>query len=665
MAILLLAGGLSAQPNTQKEVNFERLVDELLPLQDLDLNYEDVYENWMQLLSNPLDLNRATKAQLEALFLLTDAQIAALLRHRAESGRFVSLYELQAIPGFTPELIERLALLISITYSPFRQMWRRPEGYWVGRWERRVEPRLGFISMDSTQRFAGSPDKFYQRLRVQQSNLYSLGFTAEKDAGEAMEITQRQAGFDYLSAHLQLKNLGRLKNLTLGDFQAQFGQGLLLGGGFGLGKGGETILTARRSTLGFLPYSSVLESGFFRGAAATVALAKNLFVHGLISQNKRDGRLQADSLESFVSSLPLAGLHRTPSERATRRTVGETNQAAVLQYQSNQLEAGLSWHHTQFSAAVLRPARVYNQFAFSGAQIQNIGAFASYTYKNFSLFGEHGRTLGGGHGTVAGTLANLSERLAVAWHVRHFQRDFLSLYSNAFSENTTPQNEQGVYWGFRYQFSKKVALQGYVDQFRFPWLRFRAYAPGQGHEYLSRFSWAPSKSIRLFAQYRYERKDRNIPSEQTTYQVAAGSRQNVWLNADYGDGAFQFKTRVQWSQFQIQDRTSNGLLLLQDVAFKNKRFTAAMRYAVFDTEDYDNRQYVYERDVWLAFSLPALAGRGIRQYALLQYDVSRTCTIWLRWSITRYANQTSISSGVDQIAGSVVNDLKFQVRFGF
>jgi hypothetical protein len=664
--MLLLASTLHAQPRREKEVDFERLVDELLPLQDLNLNYEDLYENWMQLLSNPLDLNRATHAQLQSLYLLTDSQIAALLRYRQESGRIVSIYELQTIPELTPELIDRLMLFVHVPNTITAQrLMQRPEGYWVTRWERRLEPRRGFTTADSTQRFAGSPDKIYQRLRIQQPNLYTVGFTAEKDAGEAWKMNRSQPGFDFLSGHLQVKNLGRIKSFTLGDFQAQFGQGLLLGGGFGLGKGGETILTARRSTLGFLPYSSVLESGFFRGVGATVALTKKLFLHGLLSENKRDGRLQSDSLESLASSLPLAGLHRTPSEQSIRRTVGETNQAALLHYQSNKLEIGLQWHHTLFNPRIARSATSYNQFAFNGSANQNIGAFFSYSYRNFNFFGEHAQTVGGGRASVAGVLTNLSERLAVALHFRNFQRDFISFYSNAFSESTTPQNEQGLYWGFRYQFSKKVSVQGYVDQFQFPWLRFRAYAPNWGQEYLGRIVWAPSKSVRLFAQYRQEQKDRNIEVNQPAYQLGIGNKQNLWLNADYGEGNFQFKTRLQWSDFRLQNQTTQGLLFLQDVAFKNQKLTVALRYALFDTDDFDNRQYVYERDVWLAFSLPALSGRGVRQYALIQYDLSRSCTIWLRWSVTRYANQTSISSGVDRIEGSTVNDVKFQVRFGF
>lgn len=665
MILLLSAIHLPAQVPT-KEIDFERLIDELLPLQDLEMNYEDIYENWMQLLSNPLDLNRATPAQLQALYLLSDQQIAALIRHREENGSFLSVYELQVVPGFSQEVIERLMHFVRVgNTSRLQEVWMPSAGYVLSRWERGLEKRQGSLSTDSTTRFVGSPNKLYQRIRLQKPQAYTAGITAEKDAGEEFRFSGSQYGFDFTSGHLQAQNLGPVKVLTLGDFQAQFGQGVILGGGFGLGKGGETILTARRSTLGFLPYTSVLESGFFRGAGITAEVSRNVFLHAMYSHNLRDGRLAGDSLQLIVTSLPLAGLHRTPAEQALRRTVSEINQAAILQYQLKHLDAGIIWHHSRFGEAISRNPNRYNQFAFNGRQNENIGAFLSYNYKNFSLFAEHGYTRGRGHGTVAGILGNLSEGLAVAIHLRNFQRDFITLYSNAFCEGTLPQNELGLYWGFRYTLNKRVALQGYIDQFRFPWLRFRAYAPGTGQELLARINWTPSKKVSVFVQYRNEQKDRNTTADHPIYQAIPGRRRNLWLNADYGEGVFRFKSRLQWSSFSIAAQKTTGLVLLQDISYKSRRVGVTMRYALFDTDDFDNRQYAYERDVWLAFSLPALAGRGIRQYAMLQYDLTRRCTIWLRWSVTRYTDRTTISSGVNQISGPVQNDFKIQVRFGF
>ena len=102
-----------------------------------------------------------------------------------------------------------------------------------------------------------------------------------------------------------------------------------------------------------------------------------------------------------------------------------------------------------------------------------------------------------------------------------------------------------------------------------------------------------------------------------------------------------------------------------DVACNLGRVTVAARYALFDTDDYDNRLYVYERDAWLSFTFPAYYGRGARNYVLVQYRLSAKIDVWLRWSHTRYNNQGEIGSGGDTITGDTRNDIKLQARIRF
>ena len=96
--------------------------------------------------------------------------------------------------------------------------------------------------------------------------------------------------------------------------------------------------------------------------------------------------------------------------------------------------------------------------------------------------------------------------------------------------------------------------------------------------------------------------------------------------------------------------------------FEIGRFTFSTRYALFDTDDYDNRQYVYERDVWLAFSFPAYYGVGVRSYAMVHYKVNQKIDLWVRWARTSYTDRDTIGSGGETIYGNTKNDLKFQAR---
>jgi hypothetical protein len=268
-----------------------------------------------------------------------------------------------------------------------------------------------------------------------------------------------------------------------------------------------------------------------------------------------------------------------------------------------------------------------------------------------------------GKAVTIGTLGSLTPKLDIALLYRNFSKDFYSFYSNAVAESTVPQNESGVYWGLKYSFDKKYSMSGYLDLFRFPWLRYRSYASSAGREWLVRLNYRPSKMVSFFVQAREELKARNIPTESNLYKTGMGSKKNFWINADYmATLKLSLKTRVQLSSYSFNNTYTNGLALIQDLNFDIGRFTFSTRYALFDTDDYDNRQYVYEKDVWLAFSFPAYYGVGIRSYALVQYKASQKIDLWVRWARTTYTDRDTIGSGGETIYGNTKNDLKFQVR---
>ena len=123
------------------------------------------------------------------------------------------------------------------------------------------------------------------------------------------------------------------------------------------------------------------------------------------------------------------------------------------------------------------------------------------------------------------------------------------------------------------------------------------------------------------------------------------------------------KTRGQFSAYQSSAETSQGMALMQDLTYAIGRIQITARYALFDTDNFDNRQYSYERDVWLAYSLPAYSGEGIRNYIMLYYKLNKHITFWIRYGRTRYTNQTTIGSGVDGLNASTTNDVKVQIRF--
>jgi hypothetical protein len=591
-------------------------------------------------------------------------------------GPFLSIYELQNIESFTPETIERLIPFVTVAdvtsrlnKNLFKRILESKNSYLILRYDRTIEEKKGYLeTTPPSSRYMGSPDRVYTRFQTRRTGDFSLGFTVEKDAGEQIIWSpgKKQYGADFISFHAQVLNKGKIKNLILGDFQAQFGQGLTLGSAFGIGKNSEAVTTVRRGNLGFLPYTSVYEARFLRGAAISYSLSRSLTVHGMFSSKWRDGTIKQDTtneLAESISSFQFTGLHRTPSEIANRNTVQENNIAGVLQYKRKTLDAGVLLHHTQFSIPWSPAPNLYNQFSFRNNTNTNTGIFLNYSWKNFAFFSEAAHTLNHGTGIVAGVIGSITAALDISLLYRKYDRHFYSFYSNALSENTTPQNETGMYWGWKYVFNKKYSFSGYFDLFQFPWLRYRSYAPSEGSEWLMRFNYKPSKTVSLFLQARAETKTRNNSMDNNLYLTDQGTKRNYWINVDYQiTPQLSFKTRAQFSTYALAEQQTSGMMILQDVVWNSGKFSISGRYALFDTDDYDNRLYVYEKDVWLAFSFPAYYGVGVRNYLLLQYSISKKVDIWLRWAHVRFTDRDTLGSGNESIAGNIRNDVKFQTR---
>ncbi len=679
---------LLAQDYPRQNIDLDLLVQELFAEQDDEnISYEDLYETLFQYYQRPINLSRTTPEELASLYLLSRAQIASYFDYVQENGELLSIYELQAITGFDLPTIYRLLPFVQVRdaglQADARPLWQRMVGEdnnaLILRYERTLQQRRGYMPVDtssrSTTRYLGSPEKLFLRYRTSHARDYSFGLTAEKDAGEAFTWSPgtRRYGFDFYTAHLQLYNKGRFKTIALGDYQLQFGQGLLLSSGYSVGKGSETITTVSRPNLGIRPYSSVLEYAFLRGGAVTYALGK-VDVTAFYSNKLIDANLQTqldtlDTEQRFFSGIQTTGFHRTPTELANKDAVREQVYGSSAQYQSTDkaLTLGVTALGTHYSAAIQKAGAPYQRFEFAGTHNYNLGTNYSYTWQNIYLFGETAMSKSGGLGSINGLIANLSNHVELSMLYRYYARDFHTFYGSAFGESTRNINEQGFYTGIKIRPLPKWEITAYYDRFRFPWLRYLVDAPSHGEEYLVRLYFRPSRQSSFYAQMRYESKGRNRSGNTTAMDyVAQAERRNYLLYFETSPTrTLNLKTRVQFGTYEQESPQQTGYFLSQDVNFTFDRIRLSTRYALFDTDSYDTRQYAYERDVLYAFSIPAFSGRGTRFYTLLQLRPLRDLDVWVKYGLTHFRDRESIGSGLETIEGPRRSDVKVQVRYKF
>lgn len=680
LCLIGLSKSLFAQNNT--DFNLESFIEELFDLQEADIDYEDLYESLLLLYQNPLNINEASTDELKSLYVLSNQQIVNLQTYIKVNGKLLTLYELQLIEGFDFATLEKIKPFISVNAKDalkdkrplLQRILEERNHYIISRYERGIEEKRGYSPKinENDNRYLGSADKLYLRYRVSKAGDFSIGFTMEKDAGEALvwRPKNKQYGMDFWSFHMMLENQGKWRKLIIGDYQLQFGQGLLYGAGISVGKGSETVNTASRVTLGIRPYSSVLESGFLRGLASTYTLTKEINLTTFVSKLAQDASIQSgddsEEFSQFFSSIQSSGLHRTANELSNKKSVTETVFGANINYKpADRAEAGLTITSNHFSTPILRRPDAINLFEFKGRTNANFGLYGKYDWRQFSFFGETAVSKSGGIGAVGGFSTSLSPRIAFAMLLRSYDRDFHTFRGTAFAEGSRNINESGVYWGLKYTLNRQLYLTAYYDTYHFPWLRFRADAPSFGNDYLIRINYNPRGRTKIYFQFRNETKGVNASeNELNNNLILPGTKKQYLANLEFAaNNVLSFKSRIQASNFSLNGDFNAGYAFIQDAVLKKNNWVLSGRIALFDTDGGNNRQYAYEKDVLYAFSIPAYGGKGIRNYILIQYEASRKLEFWCRIARTTYYDRSTIGTGLETVDGNKDTDIKLQIRY--
>jgi hypothetical protein len=650
-----------------------------------EFDYNTLLEQYEIYLKNPINLNEADETQLLEFRVLSDIQVLNLLNYRRQAGPLISIYELQAVPGFDLTTIRQIIPFVAVKSElddyqmPVGQMLYQGANDLYIRWSRILERQKGFQPLEagaSASRYLGDPNQLYFRFRHSYSNRLSFGLTAEKDRGEEFFKGSNRLGFDFYSAHFYLRDYNkRLKAIVVGDYAVSFGQGLILFSGFGAGKGAQPI-NIKRTARVIRPYTSVNESDFLRGGAATIALNKNFELTALVSSRRRDARLiQPDTSEleaefQTFSSFDIAGLHRTPSEIANRNALGQLTFGGSLKFTKGALRVAANALYDQFDKALERTPQPYNRFYFNGDRLLNAGVDYSCIFRNFNFFGETAISDNGAVATLNGLLIGLDRRVDLAILHRRFPRRYQALNANPFAETNGANNENGLYLGIEMRPLNNWKLTAYFDFWRHPWLRFRADAPSRGYEYRARLTHYLRRKLECYLEIRNEIKQTNAPDNTTKLNYLIDSRifQTRLHFAHTVSKSLELRTRFDFgfSENEVNGR-SPGIALYQDALFRPVGFPLSFtgRFSLFDTKGFQTRFYSFENDMLYSFSIPAYYHRGSRFYLNLRFKALRNLTLEWRLAQTFWSNQNTVGSGLEETGKPSRTQMGAQMKYQF
>ena len=690
----------SQEPEKQVRTDETDLIDKVENIaenSDVSLDYTELLTDLKYYKDNPLNLNSATADDLKKLIFLNNIQIYNILAYRENYGNFVSVYELQGIDGLDKEVISKILPYITVssvksTYKPtVKTIIKSLRSVLYVRYQRVLQKQQGYSKVNDSVLFQspnsyyfGSPDKIYVRYGLNYHNKIRFGITMEKDAGEPFlkssvndSITKLPGikthnGFDFYSLHSILSEFGHLKTLTIGNYQLKFGQGLTMWSGLAFGKSSD-VTNIERYASGVRPYTSTDENGYLSGVASTFRFGK-FDITGFYSSNNIDaGITEKDTMpdgENIATSIPETGYHRTLSEIRKKDALNLKAYGGNLTFRAKRLKIGLTAFTTQLSYPFLKELSTYNKFDFTGSQISNAGVNFNYMTRKVNIYGEAAYSDNGAIAQLYGITAYPHNRIYISLLYRNFPKGYHNFFSNPFSESGHTFNEQGIYSGINILIHKNWTLSAYIDNFKFPWLRYRVNSPSTGNDNLIQLNYNPSRLVAMYLRLRQKNKQINTTNDDVRQLYIINTRKtSVRYNIQYRiSPSIIMKDRIEYLIYKESDRyKGTGYLIYHDIAWHpgNSKLSLILRYALFDSDSYNERIYAYENDVLYAFSVPAYYYKGSRAIFLLKLAAAKYITLWLRFTNTGFSNMQAIGSGPELINGNNRSELKAQVRIRF
>ena len=631
------------------------------------LNWENELEELSNRLQEPVNLNSATREQLEQFPFLSDIQIEHLLAYIYIHGQMETIYELQLVEELDRQTIQYLLPFVcikAINNEPaFRWKTMLKDAGRYGKNEVLTRLDIPFYKRKGYEHTYLGPSvynsvKYTFRYRDQ---LYAGG-VAEKDAGEPFAALHNRYGYDYYSFYLLLQNCGRLKSLAVGNYRLSFGQGLVMSTDYLMGKTIYASSFNNRST-GIKRHSSTDEYNYFRGVATTVALTKRLSVSAFYSHRNMDGVVT----DGEITSVYKTGLHRSRKEADKKNLLTSQLTGGNVSYQQNHIRLGITGVYYVFNRPYEPELTGYSKYNIHGNHFYNLGIDYAYRWRRFSFQGE---TAIGKQGWASLNRLQYSPVQDIQFILIHrfYSYDYWAMYAHSFGEGSTVQNEQGYYVGLETTPFSHWRFFVSFDLFSFPWKKYRINKPSRGTDGLIQATFTPRTNLSMYLKYRYKQKERDLTGSKGTLTLPIFHHQLRYrLNYSLND-VFSSRTTLDYNHFHSQDRVATkGYQVTQMISSQLPwtRLFADVQGSYFCTDDYDSRVYVSEKGLLYTFYTPSFQGRGFRCAVRLRYELNKHWLFITKFGETIYLNRNEIGSGNDLIYGNKKADIQMQLRIKF
>ena len=222
------------------------------------------------------------------------------------------------------------------------------------------------------------------------------------------------------------------------------------------------------------------------------------------------------------------------------------------------------------------------------------------------LFGEAGISKNCGKALLQGFITELDPKVKTSLLFRYYDKKYIALNSGAFGENSSNNNELGLYFASDIITGQNTELQLYSDIYYFPWLRFQTDKPTSGLETGIRFNITLARNCNFHVKYSFKKKELNSEDNLYFNEINTLNKHKLRGSLSYiPSDRVTLKSEVDFvfNSLELSDCPKSGILIFQDVnySFLKINLDIKLRIALFDTDSYEERIYAYEQDLYYAF----------------------------------------------------------------
>ena len=656
--LIILFAFFSLHANAQQKREWEQYLYQISEMNDTESDvWESYYDMLCDLEANPININIATREELEQLPFLTAEEVEDISEYLYLHGPMKSLGELAMIENL--DYFKR-RLLFYFTYAGEVESRTFPSMKNIlkyGKHDVMGTVKVPFYTRKGDKDgYEGYQYKHSIRYDFSYGDRVRFGVLGAQDAGEPFFAGKNNLGYDFYSFYFVLKKLGKIKTLALGRYRVRFGMGLVINNNFSFGKL-SALSSLGRGGSNIRAHSSLSSGNYLQGAATTVNIVKGLDVSAFVSYRKFDATLNSD--DGTIATILESGYHRTETELDKKNNSSHVLAGGNVDYSASGFHVGLTGVYVSLDKR-LKPKTeaVYRRHYASGKDFYNIGIDYGYTGHRISF---HGETATGGcnaFATINSLSFSLTDNLDLLALQRFYSFRYYSLFAESFSEGGAVQNESGIYLGANWRPIPNLSVMAYSDFAYFAWPKYQASDSSRSFDNLVQMIYVPG-GWTFSARYRYKMRERdNAEKSALIFKKEHKGR----LSAAYDSGVWggKFQADIAYTDYK---KKSFGWMLSQNVSVRmEKLFYAIMSFGYFDTDDYDSRVYAYERGMRYSFYSPAYYGNGVRAALFAVSDFSDNITVTAKVGVTKYFDRDKIGSGYQEIDGSSATDLELQLR---